>query len=472
MTGTPDTIPPPEPKTGLRDTIRVVRVAIRGLYRSRLPQMAAALAFRTLFALIPILFLSVAVIGAFADRENVEAFLDTALDELNLDIALTEPQPVETEQGIGRFKSWEGPTWSLKPDPDEPLPAVGSAVGSEGDAGQSIKDILNELVEGLLAIQFKAIGAVGLLTLIYAAFSMLTEIERAFNHVYRAKAGRSWVRRITQYWTTLTLGALLIFMTFYVAGQFRGLGVGGTALGYAVSIAITALFFLLAYMTLPNTRVHVRTAVVGGLVAAVLWELAKWGFREYVGFVSYSKLYGSLGILPLFMLWIYLSWLIVLFGLQVSFGLQHIGVARELAEQDEAEETLTDPASVIPLLVVMGENFSKGRPTATHDLADEIGIPAATADAIVQQLAAAGVVHKLDGGDDRYALARPPEDIALDAVLAEAHRLVRTQPAGDDSFGEALERLRAAGQASLEGASLGDLLSDRAQRRIRESAGS
>ena len=463
MSGGADT----EPRTGLRDTIRVVRIAIRGLFRSRLPQMAAALAFRTLFALIPILFLSVAVIGAFVERENVEAFLDTALVELNLDIALAEPGTGQADEGIARFKQWDGPSWMANPTAEQ------SAQSAAEQEVQSIKDILNELVEGLLAIQFKAIGAVGLLTLIYAAFSMLTEIERAFNHVYRAKAGRSWVRRITQYWTTLTLGALLIFMTFYVSGQFKGLGTGGSALGSAFSIAITALFFLLAYMTLPNTRVHVRTAVVGGLVAAILWEVAKWGFREYVGYsVSYSRLYGSLGILPLFMLWIYLSWLIVLFGLQVSFGLQHIGAVRELAEQDEAEETLTDPAAVIPLLVVMGENFARGRSTHTGDVADAVGIPAATADSIVTQLVTAGVVHKLDDGDDRYALAKPPSTIQIAGVLAEAQRLVRTQSTGDATLAAALERLRAAQCDALADATLDDLLSDRARARSAEEPAS
>lgn len=448
-----------EPRTGLRDTVRVVRVAVRGLYRSRLPQMAAALAFRTLFALIPILFLSVAVIGAFADRENVEAFLDTALVELNLDIAITDPAQAEVEQAgnaLAESKVWVGPAWQSEP------PDSGASSSTEPE---SIKDYLNLLVENLLGIQFKAIGAVGLLTLIYAAFSMLTEIERAFNHVFRAKAGRSWVRRITQYWTTLTLGALLIFMTFYVSGQFKGLGAGGPALGYAVSIAISALFFMLAYTTLPNTRVHVRTAVVGGLVAAFLWEFAKWGFREYVSYsVSYSRLYGSLGILPLFMLWIYVSWLLVLFGLQVSFGLQHISAARELADQDEAEETLTDPAAVIPLLVVVGEDFARGKATSLGSLADEVGIPAATADSIVEQLVAAGVVHKLDGGDDRFGLAKPAGEVLVADVLAEAQRLVRTQPTGDKAFSDALSRLRAAEREALEGVTLEDLLSDRAHR--------
>ncbi|MEL6795661.1 MAG: YhjD/YihY/BrkB family envelope integrity protein [Planctomycetota bacterium] len=458
-----------ESKTSLRDTIRVVRVAVRGIYRSRLPQMAAALAFRTLFALIPILFLSVAIIGAFADRENVEDFLDTALVELNLDIAIAEPAPADEDGDadvLAQSKLWQPPVWQGPPD------AADVAVAEDESAQQSIKDILNRLIENLLAIQFKAIGAVGLLTLIYAAFSMLTEIERAFNHVYRAKAGRSWVRRITQYWTTLTLGALIIFGTFYISGEFKGLGAGGPALGYIFSIAIGALFFLLAYMTLPNTRVHVRAAVVGGLVAAVLWEGAKWGFREYVSYsVSYSKLYGSLGILPLFMLWIYLSWLIVLFGLQVSFGLQHIGAARELAEQDEAEEVLTEPAAVIPLLVVMGENFARGKPTEVGDLADEVGIPAVTADSIVEQLASAGVVHKLDGGDDRYTLAKPPGDIEIAGVLAEAQRLVRTQAGGEQTFGDALSRLREAEREALEGVTLKDLLSDAARRRTESGVG-
>ena len=313
----------------------------------------------------------------------------------------------------------------------------------------------------------------GLLTLLYAAISMLTEIERAFNHVYRAKAGRSWGRRITQYWATLTLGALLIFLTFYTGVKFQAIGTAaGSAAGSAVSIAITALFFVLAYTTLPNTRVHVRTAAVGGLVAAVLWEVAKWAFRQYVDYsVSYAKLYGSIGILPLFMLWTYFTWLVVLFGLQVSFGLQHIGAAREMVERDEADETLTDPASVVPMMVALGEAFSRGKPVSTSQLADEVGIPAAIADTIVEKLSNAGFVHKLDGGDDRYALAMPPADIAIDRVLAEAHDLVHTSLDRDDRYADTLERLRSAEREALSGVSLGDLLSDRARGRLAEPQG-
>lgn len=434
---------------GVRDTARVVRVALRGLYRSRLPQMAAALAFRTLFALIPVLVISVAVVGAFAEREDVKSTLSSALDGLGVSEIVIRDEEAEPRDTTGeRAGSGDAPS---QPDSAEP------PSGPEPAQEIRLQELLTGLVDRLLEIPFRAIGAVGLITLIYAAISMLTEIERAFNHVYRATAGRSWPRRITQYWSILTLGALLLFATFYISEQFRGFG--ASAVGYAVGVAITALLLVLAYTTVPNTRVHVRTAAVGGLVAAVLWEAAKWSFRQYVDYsVSYARLYGSLGVLPLFMLWIYFTWLIVLFGLQISFGLQHVSAARELAERDRDHERLTDPASILPLLATIGRDFARGRATKADRLADDLDLPAAAADAMLDALVGAGLVHPIDGDDGRFSLAKPADTIPVPEVLRLAHRMSSVNGNGLDALRRGVERIRAAQIESAAGMTLADLI--------------
>lgn len=408
--------------------------------------MAAALAFRTLFALIPVLVISVAVVGAFAEREDVKSTLTRALDGLGVSEIVIRDDEADPSGEIDR--------------PGEQEPAGGIPLpGPVPDPGDEIRlqELLTGLVDRLLEIPFRAIGAVGLITLIYAAISMLTEVERAFNHVYRANAGRSWPRRITQYWSILTLGALLLFATFYTSEQFRGFG--ASAVGYVVGVAITALLLVIAYTTVPNTRVHVRTAAVGGLVAAVLWEAAKWSFRQYVDYsVSYARLYGSLGLLPLFMLWIYFTWLIVLFGLQISFGLQHVSAARELAERDRDHERLTDPASILPLLAFIGRDFARGRATRADRLADELDLPAAAADAMLDALARAGVIHPIDGDEGRFSLARPADTIALSDVLGLSHRLSGANGEGTEAVRRGLERIRAAQIEATSGMTLADLI--------------
>ncbi|MEM9166210.1 MAG: YhjD/YihY/BrkB family envelope integrity protein [Planctomycetota bacterium] len=510
-----------ERSPGLRETVRMVRFALRGLFASRLPQMAAALAFRTLFALIPMLVISVAVIGAFADPDQVRATLDKALESSGVsEIVISEPADEREPEAGTREPRSDGQAStnqdSVEPKaggpgtadlaPSEPegdsgaaqvVPASDESSGATiaenpalmdadtgavgtGDADGTVflddgatddngevrlEAFLNDLVTRLLEIPFAAIGAAGLLTLIYAAISMLTEIEKAFNQVYRARTLRSWGRRITQYWSVLTLGSLLIFTAFYTSEQFRGFDTEGLssfvsgALAISVSVAITTLLLLLGYQTIPNTRVHVRTSLVGALVAAILWEVAKYAFRQYIDFsVSYAKLYGSIGVLPLFMLWIYATWLIVLFGLQVSYGLQHLSVAREMMEQQGDESALTDPASVIAVLARLGERFRQGKPSDAGDASEAAGIPVPAAAGMLEALERAGMIHTVGGEDETYALAKPPESIELGAALEVVYRLAHSPRLGSGHARPMLTRLRQAESAALDGATLADVL--------------
>ncbi|HED53401.1 MAG TPA: YihY family inner membrane protein [Phycisphaerales bacterium] len=447
---------PKEQSPGLRDTITVMRAGLRGIYRSRLPQMSAALAFRTLFALIPMLVISIAAIGAFAEPDDVRTILNRAFDSAGISsIMVQDPiEPLTTNEseaatGVPSKISFKP---VLKVPEHEPEPDL--SVSEEEPV--RLEAFITELVDRLMTIPFGAIGAVGVLTLIYAAISMLTEIERAFNQVYRAQVGRSWGRRITQYWTILTLGSILLFATFYVSEQFRGLGAG--AAGSVVSVAITALLLLLAYTMIPNTRVHVRTAVVGAIIAAILWEVAKWGFRQYVGYsVSYAKIYGSLAILPLFMLWIYFTWLIVLFGMQVSYGLQYIASARKIIGEDDTP-SLIDPASVIALLALIATRFNAGKTAHADRLADELGLPAATIDAMLDRLTRDGFLRAVDGGDDRYVLARPPEKINLTDAVDSIQSIADTIELDGRPWARPLQAIRDARHDALKGLSLAKVL--------------
>ncbi|PHQ78370.1 MAG: hypothetical protein COB69_10150 [Phycisphaera sp.] len=449
----------PDKTPKFTDTMRVMRIGVRGMYRSRLPQMSAALAFRTLFALIPMLVISVAAIGAFAEPDDVRNIFDKVLDSaLIRDItgAGTEAQ-VEVETPIESDVDADG---QAAPSADE-----------EEDESARLDEILTELVDRLLNIPFGALGAMGILTLIYAAISMIIEIERAFNNIYRAQAGKGWGKRIAQYWAIITLVPILLFAAFYVSNRFRGmgeqastaefesfLGLAGPIVGSIVSVAITSLLLLLAYTIIPNTRVRIRTGVVGALVAATLWEFAKWGFRLYLDYsASYAAIYGSLAILPLFMLWIYLTWLIILFGLQVSYGLQHIELAKRIDEED-AEDRLTDPAAVLGVLAVIAGRFARGKTTTMGHLTDELSLPADVVDTMIGKLTRASILRDVDGGEDSYVLARPAEAIGLDDAFDAMNDITDAGRGSKSSWGGAIERLEQARQDIVRGQSVADLI--------------
>jgi len=287
---------------------------------------------------------------------------------------------------------------------------------------------------------------------------MLIEIERTFNIVYRAQVGKSWGKRIVQYWTIITLVPILLFAAFYASEQFRGLGVG--IAGFVVSVAITSLLLLTAYTIIPNTRVHVRTGVVGAIVAAILWELAKWGFRLYLGYsASYAKLYGSMALLPLFMLWVYLTWLIILFGLQVSYGLQHIEAAKRI-EEDDSEKRLTDPSAVLGVLAVIAERFRRGKSSGPDLIADELHLPAEVVDTMLEKLTRAGIVSPVDGPLDNYVLSKPAEEIPLESLIDAMGEITDSGQVSSGSWTGAIERVREAQLDVIRGQTVASLITN------------
>jgi membrane protein len=171
---------------------------------------------------------------------------------------------------------------------------------------------------------------------IWAALRLLMIIETAFNHMWYVARGRRFIHRIINYWALLTLVPLLlgaglyITTTYSVLVRFEAgiLAVIGPLISYLLS---TVALFLL-YLVMPNAKVQVRAAIAGAMVASLVWTFAKWGFGAYVTeLIPYQTIYGVLGLIPLTVFWIYVSWLIVLFGLQLSFVIQHFEMLEKAA---------------------------------------------------------------------------------------------------------------------------------------------
>ncbi|GAI08942.1 unnamed protein product, partial [marine sediment metagenome] len=183
------------------------------------------------------------------------------------------------------------------------------------------------------------------LIVIWAALALLSTIERAFNNIWHVGKGRSFLHRMINYWAILTLGPLLIGAGIYISTKYVTFGriqetvlsnIAPVLLSYVVA---TVAFFLL-YFVLPNTKVQAKAAIGGAAVAALVWIAAKNLFGYYVtGWKPYSTVYGVMALVPITVLWIYITWLIVLFGLQLTFTTQHLKTldAAEIAAAKETE---------------------------------------------------------------------------------------------------------------------------------------
>ncbi|MEZ6317597.1 MAG: YihY/virulence factor BrkB family protein [Phycisphaerales bacterium] len=436
----------------VRQTAHVSRRVLRSIYRSQIPRMAAALAYRTIFSIIPVFVISLLVLGSLVSDDQVEFGIKRLLDFSGLNQIVVEDTAGD--------EGFVGPPAPIAADAPPPAPVPGEGLAGVGRLDQLIGDLVQRVNTSLARIPTTSIAVVSALILIYAALSMLVELERSFNQVCRAPAGRPWLRRIVLYWTVLTLGGMLLAATFSVGDLFvrwatslvGGAGAAAAALGFVVTVGISTLLLFVAYVTVPNTRVRVRPALAGAVVAAVGWEIGKWGFRSYVGWsTGYAKFYGSLALLPLFLLWVYVTWIIVLFGLQVAYATQTAG------EWDESEQrphgpTLVDPASILLVAVGVARRFARGESAMPSELAEEVGLSDALTARMLQRLAEQKVVHAVEVGEDRaFALARPPESIRARDVLAAAAALTDRRPAGDDAALRALTeaRDRAIGERTL-----------------------
>jgi len=173
----------------------------------------------------------------------------------------------------------------------------------------------------------------GFLFLLVIALMMMASIDRAFNNIWQVKRKRSPLSLFVVYWAILSLGPLLISSSVMVSSYlismplFSGVAVdpmfSSKLLAFAPLIASTAAFSLL-YLLVPNRRVPLKMALFGGLLAALLFELTKRGFALYViQFPTYEAIYGALSVVPIFLIWVYLSWVITLLGAEFTFCLEH-----------------------------------------------------------------------------------------------------------------------------------------------------
>ncbi|TVQ63635.1 MAG: YihY family inner membrane protein [Phycisphaerales bacterium] len=485
----------------VRRMIEVVRYAGRNLYRSQIPRMAAALAYRTLFALIPVLVVGLVVLGSFASEEDVQAAVVRLLDFTGISEIAVEPEQIDMDSpsALAQFFGPTPPPLStIDPNasPEERRRGVGIQLGSAkriGPTAPAPEDIvttqvmsedaaaaterldewITELVGRVRTIPFGAIGIVGVAILVYAALSMFVEIERSFNQLYGAREGRAWLTRLTMYWTMLTLGTVFLLASFWVGERFQSwvlynIESGGSnaapfvvgGLGFVVTVCISTLLLLLIYTTVPNTKVKVQPALAGAFVAAVLWEAGKWGFTQYLQYsTAYARFYGQIALLPIFMLWIYLTWLIALFGLQVANILQSFERWRAQSAQEREADVEAgsglEPWGSVLVAAAVARGFEAGDALDASAVAESTSMTRPQADRCLTSLAERGILREIADQDGAYVLARPPALIRAEELLEHSAEPDETTPGGC-----AVTRARCAALDAFGGCSLADILEE------------
>ena len=194
-------------------------------------------------------------------------------------------------------------------------------------------------------------------------------------------------------------------------------------------LVVLWLAFTLVYLLVPNTKVRFSAALIGGIVGGSLWHLNNvFGFLYVSRVVTNSKIYGSLGLVPVFMVGLYFSWLILLFGAQVAYAFQN----RRAYLQDKLVENVNQRGRefiALRLMTCIGQRFQRGQPPVTlQEISLELGIPSRLAQQVLQTLLTARLVTEVAGAEPAYTPARPLEAI-------NAHHVLQAMRAG---FGQEL----------------------------------
>ena len=288
--------------------------------------------------------------------------------------------------------------------------------------------------------------AVGVVALVFSLLVALTNIESVFNRIWRVKTTRPRLSRFLVYWTVLTLGALVAAAAFALSTRLFSLAVFNTPAGQVLEsligrtapIVLELLAFAVVFRLVPHRTIRWRHAFAGALLSMILFETLKWGLGIYLASftTSYEKLYGALAAAPIFLLWIYLAWIAVLLGASLASSLSAF-------RYQPASMRLPEGYEIYGLLRMLGrfaEQRRVGKGLHTDDLQRlEPPLTDALIQEFLEQLRAIGVVVRAETGEwllardlDEVSMADLYEACQLRIPIAEAHL-----PCRDDALGQA-----------------------------------
>ena len=434
-------------------------LAIRSFVRNRCPVRAAALSYTSLLALIPLLAVAISITSGLLKSEGEEKIYE-AIDKLVADIM--PPAGSNTNVSSVSLKLNSPMSVALTPTNSETagtptnsvaetnlvvaaIGAVDRVANAQMEATRSIRDFIQKTRSGTL-------GVAGTVLLIFVVFALLGRIEETMNDVWGVTRSRNWLTRIEHYWFAVGLVPMLLVAGLILATGPRFAGVrhfvesmplvSGVVFKF-LPLALLWLAFAAFYKIMPNTRVCFNAALVGGVVGGSLWYLNNvFGFLFVSRVFSNSKIYGSLGLVPVFMIGLYFSWLILLFGAQVAYAFQN----RKAFLEDKIAENVNQRGRefiALRLMTGIGQRFQHGLPPATlQEISAELGIPSRLAQQILQTLLAARLITEASGAEAAYVPARPLESINAHQIL-HAMRTgggqelpMRDEPARKEVYGE------------------------------------
>jgi membrane protein len=269
----------------------------------------------------------------------------------------------------------------------------------------------------------RELTALGTVALAVTAVILLDTVDTYYNLIWRESEVRPLLQRVLMYWTILTLTPLLVggslaLSTYLFANPAIPLpSVPSTGARTLFGWLPTLLLFVaiaLSYYIIPYRRIRLHHAAIGAIVAALLYDVLRWGFALYFKlFPSYQTLYGAVAVIPLLLVWLYLVWCAVLLGAQISAALPEWLAQRRLGQRTDARPTvrLTAALSLLHGLYLASKT---GKPVETEMLTADVSEEAGSAERVLETLHEAQMIAR--SNEDSWVLSRDPSDLTVDEV--------------------------------------------------------
>jgi len=439
----------------VRFQIQLWKFCMRRLRQNNAMAMSAALSFRTIFTLVPTLVLAILVMKTLGYHQETKESLLKLLDTTGVS-QISLPQDRTDQTGAQLEKQ---PPLAQPPQPEQPQ----ELSRDQNNAADYIIELVDQ-VENKLTIG--RVGPVGIALFIWTAITLLTTIERSLNRIYGARSARGIVRRMMLYWSVITLLPILMTAAIYLFNLSADFFAHTPVLSWILrltdwtgTLIVGMLLLATVYKMMPNTKVGYRAAFGGAAVALPLWLIARWAFALYINKVAGASLYGILGVFPLFLMWLNFSWLIFLFGAELSNTAA--GLSR-MQSEELADKTIVGPSELMAAAVAVAQDYISGNGPAFFDtIAERLKLPDMSVQRLLDRLHLKNVICPVESEKNPgYVLARPPEQIeVLDILdLGNSNNHTAEKTAYEPQIAEKVNRINQQAREALGNMTLSDII--------------
>ncbi|MDX8405259.1 MAG: YihY/virulence factor BrkB family protein [Mariprofundus sp.] len=362
----------------LTRTLQVNVAVVRDFLDGQLTLRAMSLVYTTLLSLVPLLALTFSVLKGFGVQNQLEPMLVNTL----------------------------------------------SALGDQGE------QIARQIVSFVDNIKVGVLGSLGLGMLIYTVVSLLYKIEESFNYIWHVDQPRPMGQRFSEYLSVILVGPLLIFSALGMTASLMNssvvdalasmpvLGLAVHSIGQLIPYVLVIVAFTFLYIFMPNTRIKVGPALIGATVAGIAWETAGWAFGAFVvNSGSYTAIYSGFAILIMFMIWLFVSWLILLLGTSIAFYCQHPEHLPVRHGQQKLSARLTEKLALLTMCYIGRHYYCHQRDWQRDDLARWLGVPLNVANAMLEKLHQRQLIISTREGLRPFVPARDMDTLLVGQIL-------------------------------------------------------